>query len=89
MADVRGVIAGGDLELAGRIAPVPADHHAVLGRQHALHGCERLRHDPLARAGDDHLRHAHGAVHHEVGKARLGRLEHAADEIAEQRLVGR
>ena len=89
MAGVRGVVAGGDLERPSGIAAVPADHHAVLRRQHALHRRERLRHDMLARPGHDHLGHAHRAVDHEVGEPRLRRLEHPPDQVAEQRLLGR
>ena len=89
MAHVRQVIVGGDLEHPGRIAPIPAHHHAVFGGQHALRRRERLRHHPLAGAVHDHLGHPHRAVHDHVRHPRLGRLEHPADQKAEQRLVRR
>src|SRR2546422_7656107 len=39
---VRLVVLGGDHVLARRVAAVPSDHHAVLGRQQALRRRERV-----------------------------------------------
>ena len=88
MPHVRPVIVGGDLEHARGVAPVPADHHAVLGRQHALRRRERLRHELLGGAVDQHLRHAHRPVCHHVRQAGVGSLEHASDQVPERRPVG-